>query len=463
LVIALETRSFFSTLLLKNWFFLLLLLVTAGLSFWIAVELPEGYRIVVIFFYAIFSLYLSFYFSWKIASTVTTQLKVLQEKTKAINAGEFTSAMVMTNITELAELAEEIDLMSSRLSKQFFDLNLEKEKFNLVLQNLKEGVVVIDHSQKILFCNKSVPTSLFEENAGMRSIEAAVKHPKLLEFLKEHIQQQREGKINIEARTKYYSVRLYSLKASKENKFFIGVILDKTEDRERQMIREQFVQSASHELKTPITSIKGYTETLESRLKLPDGSPEQRFLDAIKRNTDRMIRIVEDMLTISKLENSNTTIHKERFLLIEIIDRMKYTLDGILGPKKQIFETIVPENLYIDADPILLEHLLLNLIQNASMYSPPSSTITLKVEEKEDKILIHVIDRGYGIPESDLGRIFERFYRVDTNRSREQGGTGLGLSIVKHIAKLHGGWVSVQSTLGKGSTFTVNFPLDKKP
>jgi two-component system, OmpR family, phosphate regulon sensor histidine kinase PhoR len=455
-------RSFFSHVLLRNWLFLFILLSTGVLTFWVVTVVENNFRVIVLSIYALFSLYLSFYFSHRIASSVTRQLKLLQEKTKAINTGEYDSALIMTNIQELAELSDEIDLMSSRLNKQFFDLSLEKEKFNLVLQSLKEGVFTIDQNKKLLFQNKSVPTSLISANSGLRDIQNAIQDEKLLQFLNEHIDENKEGKISLDVKRKYYSVRLYTLKPMGEVHLYIGVILDKTEDRERQMIREQFVQSASHELKTPITSIKGYTETLESKLRLPQGSNERRFLDAIKRNTDRMIRIIDDMLTISKLENVNTTLQKETFLLSEVVDRMKFTLEGILGPKNQEFITSIPDQLEMEADPILLEHLLLNLIQNASMYSTEGKSITLNVTKGADKVTLEIQDQGYGIPESELERIFERFYRVDTNRSREQGGTGLGLSIVKHITKLHSGWISVKSNVGQGSTFTINFPIDNK-
>ena len=241
---------------------------------------------------------------------------------------------------------------------------------------------------------------------------------------------------------------------------YIGVVLDKTEDRERQLLREQFVQSASHELKTPITSIKGYAETLDSKLKLNPKSNEKKFLDAILRNTDRMIRIVEDMLTISKLETANMVFQPEMFSLKELVKNIEFTILGFLKLKGQKFIVEIPNDLIIYADLVQMEHVLLNLIQNASIYSPENCKIGVRALKEEKYIKISVWDQGIGIEEKELDRIFERFYRVDANRSRNQGGTGLGLSIVKHIVKLHSGWVSVSSIRGEGSTFTVNLPVD---
>jgi two-component system phosphate regulon sensor histidine kinase PhoR len=453
-------RSFFSRLLLGNWLFLILIILSGLGSVFIAVHSSPEYYTIIFFVYFIFSLYLAFYFSYKFAKTVTDQLKLLQEKTKGINASEYKSTLVMTGIQELADLSNSIENMYNRIRRQFIDLNLEKEKFDLVLQNLKEGVFAFDASGKILFQNKSVPVGFLSKNSGMRNLDVVIKNKKLLHFLQEHMDSQTEGKINLEHRKKFYSVRLYVMKKEEKAALFIGVVLDKTEDRERQVLREQFVQSASHELKTPITSIKGYTETLSAKLKLPEDSNEKRFLSAIVRNTDRMIRIVDDMLTISKLEASSNTIQPEKFHLCGLLETMKFTLEGILGPKEQKLILKIPKDLQIYADNILLEHLFLNLLQNASTYSPHGKSIYVTAENLGSTIQIKVKDEGIGIPESDLDRIFERFYRVDTNRSREYGGTGLGLSIVKHIAKLHGGWVQVESKIGKGSTFIVNLPVD---
>lgn len=244
---------------------------------------------------------------------------------------------------------------------------------------------------------------------------------------------------------------------------YIGVISDKTEEREIQLFREQFVQNASHELKTPITSIKGYAETLDTQLRQKADSKEKKFIDAILRNSDRMIRIVEDMLTVSRLESQNSVFQPEKIVLSELIESLSLTVEGFISLKNQKFTVKAPKDLKINADLVLMEHLLLNLLQNASIYSEEGKKIQLIVEETSNgHIQIKVIDEGIGISEEHQKRIFERFYRVDLDRSRKSGGTGLGLSIVKHIAKLHGGYVSVNSVPGEGSTFIVNLPIDRK-
>ncbi|MBP7283883.1 MAG: two-component sensor histidine kinase [Leptospiraceae bacterium] len=454
--------SFFSRVLLSNWFFLVILLSTGTIVFFLENIVATEFKLLLFIFYIIFSMFIAFHTSFKIASSVTEQLSVIEKKTMEINAGDFGTLLAASDIQELSDLASSINSMSRRLQMQFTDLNVEKEKFNSLLQNLKEGVFAISPDKKILFQNQSIPKSLIPINSQSRSINDVIPNKKLLDFLIDHIDSGLDGKIGIELSRHYYKVWFYSLKSNNQVLMYIGVISDKTDERETQMLREQFVQSASHELKTPITSIKGYAETLESKLRLEPDSVERKFIDAILRNTDRMIRIVDDMLTISKLETQNALFQPEKVKLSELVKNLQFTVDGFIKLKNQTFAANVPADIVLYADMVLLEHLLLNLIQNASSYSPENKPIQLVASYQENRVVIQVIDRGIGISEAHIERIFERFYRVDEDRSRKGGGTGLGLSIVKHIAKLHSGWVNVESIPGQGTTFTVNLPIDRK-
>jgi two-component system, OmpR family, phosphate regulon sensor histidine kinase PhoR len=453
-------RSFFSKVLLSSWLFLVLLILTATIIFLFSFIIPPEFKILLFIGYFVFALYLSFYISYRLAYGVTEELKSLQEKTKKINAGEFIVNGLNTGIIEINDLSLSIDAMSDRLKIQFQDLNFEKEKFNLVLQNLKEGVFLLDNERKIIFLNSGVPDSLIPKNSQYLKIDMVVRNEIFSNFLMETIDKKSEDKISLESGGKYFSISLYSLNSPDSNKIFIGVILDKTEDRDRQIFREQFFQNASHELKTPITSIKGYAETLDSKLKNENGY-EKKFLAAILRNTERLIRIVEDMLTISKLESSNVLFQPERFDLFELFENLGMTVEGFIKIKNQKFEFSVKKKTIVFGDMVLLEHALLNLIQNASIYSSENSKIQLISEIDETNFLITVTDEGLGIDQENIERIFERFYRVDTNRSRKEGGTGLGLSIVKHIVKLHKGEIFVHSIKNQGSKFTLKLPIDK--
>lgn len=407
---------------------------------------------------------IAFHTSYRIARRVTDQLWIIQKKTEEINAGDFGTLLATSDIKELTDLAESINSMSRRLQMQFTDLNIEKEKFDSLLQNLREGVFAIDLEKKILFQNKSIPKNLIPPYSQFRKLDDVSSQKKFLSFVDDLMSSgQEDGKLNVEINKKYYKIWFYSLKSNNQPVMYIGVISDKTEEREIQLFREQFVQNASHELKTPITSIKGYAETLDTQLRQKADSKEKKFIDAILRNSDRMIRIVEDMLTVSRLESQNSVFQPEKIVLSELIESLSLTVEGFISLKNQKFTVKAPKDLKINADLVLMEHLLLNLLQNASIYSEEGKKIQLIVEETSNgHIQIKVIDEGIGISEEHQKRIFERFYRVDLDRSRKSGGTGLGLSIVKHIAKLHGGYVSVNSVPGEGSTFIVNLPIDRK-
>ncbi len=451
-------RSFFSTLLLLDWGLLLFLLLLAVGVVSVLDYIHPGFRPLVLFVYVLIALFGTFYVSSTIARKVTDPLSMIEKKTKEINAGDFGVELASPEILELANLTLSINEMAKRLKNQFLDLTVEKEKFNSLLQNLKEGVFAIDTKKKFLFLNRNIPPNIISENSQFKDIKSGIKNKELLTFIESKLRKGIEGRTEFQEGNHFYNARIYPIKSNDMIHLHIGVLLDITEDRQNQLIREQFFQNASHELKTPITSIKGYTETLESRLKLEPGSNEKKFLDAILRNTERLVRIVEDMLTISRLENHQTIIQFQSFLLFDLVKNVTDSVGVILSSKNQHLSIEIEPNLKFVADMVLIEHVLVNLVSNASAYSPEDTEIKIKADETPEKYRLQIIDQGIGVTAEDAERIFERFFRVDTNRSRKEGGTGLGLSIVKHIARLHSGEVSVSPNNGKGSIFTFEFP-----
>ncbi|MDZ4724937.1 MAG: ATP-binding protein [Leptospira sp.] len=451
-------RSFFSTLLLLNWGLLLILLLLAIVIMVGEDFLSPNFKPLLFFLYVLIAIFGTFYVSFIIARKVTDPLAMVEKKTKEINAGDFGVELSSPEILELAHLTSSINEMAKRLKNQFLDLTVEKEKFNSLLQNLKEGVFAIDTQNRFLFLNRNIPSSIISENSQFKEVKSSVKNREFLQFIESKLKKGVEGRTEFQVGNHFYNARIYPIKSNEVTHLYIGVLLDITEDRQNQLIREQFFQNASHELKTPITSIKGYAETLEYKLGLKEGSNEKKFLDAILRNTDRLVRIVEDMLTISSLENHKTILQTEYFLLYDHVKNVADSVGVILSKKEQRLILDIPRDMKVNADLVLLEHVFVNLISNASAYSPPSSEILVRAIETENKYKLQVIDQGIGISPEDAERIFERFFRVDTNRSRKEGGTGLGLSIVKHIARLHAGEVFVNPNPGGGSIFSFEFP-----
>jgi len=241
----------------------------------------------------------------------------------------------------------------------------------------------------------------------------------------------------------------------------IAVFHDITRLKELEKIRQDFVANVSHELRTPLTTIKGYAETLL------DGALKEevafQFVQVIKRHSDRLAKIVEDLLALSKIESRELQLKMESFHLAELIHDVIDVLKETAGRKKiSISQQEVPPLLTVEADRNSLEQVLTNLLDNAIKYGREEGRITISAREIDEKeIQVSVQDDGMGIPREDLPRIFERFYRVDKGRSQDLGGTGLGLSIVKHIIQAHGGRVWAESQLRKGATFYFTLPKRK--
>jgi len=237
------------------------------------------------------------------------------------------------------------------------------------------------------------------------------------------------------------------------------VINDVTQLRRLENMRKDFVANVSHEIKTPLTAIKGFVETLyQGNVDKPEET--ERFLGIIQKHVDRLSSIIDDLLSLSRIEQENEgqVIQFEKKTIVDVF-RSAVQICRPKAEEKNIDINITcDEHLESCFDPTLFEQAVVNLLDNAIKYSEPNSAIHLSANLDDSELTIIVADQGIGIAKKHLPRLFERFYRVDKARSRKLGGTGLGLAIVKHIAQAHGGQVTVKSTPGKGSTFTIHLP-----
>jgi two-component system phosphate regulon sensor histidine kinase PhoR len=240
----------------------------------------------------------------------------------------------------------------------------------------------------------------------------------------------------------------------------VAVIGDITKIRQLETMRKDFVANVSHELKTPLTSIKGFIETLL------DGALEEKknvvkFLTIIHQETERLNNLIGDLLNISKLESGQTDLKKKLVNIDQLLGEIIITIESRLKEKNLVLKKDIQAAM-VPADEDLLREVIINLLDNAVKYTLAGGTILIGTRQTNDRFECFIEDTGIGIPEESLPRLFERFYRVDKARSRDLGGTGLGLSIVKHIMERHGGKVAVQSQLGKGSRFSFTLPMDTK-
>jgi len=241
----------------------------------------------------------------------------------------------------------------------------------------------------------------------------------------------------------------------------VAVLHDITRLKELEAIRKDFVANVSHELRTPLTSIRGFAETLLDGA-LEDRNNNRRFVEIIKSHALRLSDLTMDLLTLATLESESFQLKPEGIDLPALVHEVLESFRPLGHTKRQELEAVIEPGLPpIKADRDRIRQVLINLLDNAVKFTPEEGRISLEVRLNAEGtgVELHVKDRGIGIPSSDLPRIFERFYRVDKARSREQGGTGLGLAIVKHIVEAHRGHVSVRSTLGQGSDFCVTLPL----
>lgn len=238
----------------------------------------------------------------------------------------------------------------------------------------------------------------------------------------------------------------------------VGVFYDVTQVERLEKIRQEFLSNISHELRTPLTSILAFVETLEDGA-IEDKENNRRFLGVIRRNAERMHELISDILELSLIESGNVSIEAKPVRLANLVDEVFTALSSKAAEREVKLFNQVPADLRALADPVRLEQMLTNLIDNAIKFNRRGGSVTASAVRTDEKISISIADTGEGILPEHLTRVFERFYRADRGRTREVGGTGLGLAIVKHLARLHGGEVAVTSTPSQDTVFTIELPV----
>lgn len=403
--------------------------------------------------------------SYLVARRITRPLENMRQGAERFAKGELGQRLSMPFSMELAALAGAMNKMAQQLDERLRTVLNQRNQLDAILASMVEGVLAVDTDEQIITLNGAAGRllDLQPADAEGKPIQAVVRNVALQELVTEALSNPSpvEREIVLHNLGEQVVQAHGTVLRDAEGRRFGAVIVlnDVTRLRRLEQVRRDFVANVSHELRTPITSIKGFVETLLDGA-LADRQEAERFLNIVLNQSNRLNAILEDLLALSRIEEGE---EKGRIQLEEY--RLKYAIDTAIqlcGHKAQEkgiqIETSCPEELVGRVNPPLLEQALVNLIDNAVKYSEQGQTITVSASAGEEGTVIAVEDRGCGIPRDHLPRLFERFYRVEKARSRRMGGTGLGLAIVKHIAKAHGGRVDVQSTPGKGSTFTLHLP-----
>ena len=367
---------------------------------------------------------------------------------------------------ELKVLGETLSWMAKELKNRIDTIALQRNELEGILKGMSEAVILLDGEDRIKQMNHAAETltRLPARECVGKKLSEVIPIDDLYRFIQsvrqlEEVQEQtlvfpQEGK------NRYLQAHGSLVSPPKEGEPNLLLVLnDVTRIKQLEEMRKDFVANVSHELRTPITSILGFVETLKEGA-LQDPEQAVRFLSIIESQTLRLHALIEDLLSLSRLEQAETKIRKEWVSLHEIFSEVQ-TLAGMRAEEKRIvlrFNILpgTPEAVY--GNPLLIVQALVNLVDNAIKYSDPESEVVVTAQSLDRELCFSVKDTGPGIPQEEQSRIFERFYRIDKTRSRSLGGTGLGLAIVKHIALAHGGKVTLQSTPGEGSTFTLYIP-----
>ncbi len=359
-------------------------------------------------------------------------------------------------------LRHRLEASEESLEGRMKDTLEEKKRLFGILESMTEGVLVVDTEQRILLVNSAL-CRLFEVRKELvegKHYWEIFRDPDVNQMVQESLDKQKgsQKELDFLLTKSIFDIHVSPVFAAKEFIGIVAVFRDITPLKEFDRMRAEFVANVSHELKTPLTSILGFVETLKEGA-IDDKENSHKFLSIIETQSKKLNALIEDLLLLSRIESSNEPLKKEAVRAKDLMDKLAETFGPLLAEKKNSLNVAIePKDLKIKIELSSFERAVSNLIDNAIKYSPAGSQVWVEAFGTAAGAKISVKDNGIGIPEQDLPRIFERFYRVDKGRTRELGGTGLGLSIVKHILERHGGSVHVQSKLNSGSTFTITLP-----
>ena len=393
-----------------------------------------------------------------LSKTITTPIERLTDQAIQIAQGDFSQQAEVYAQDEIGELTQTFNEMSGILQDNLRTIEDERAKLDTLFTHMADGVVAFDTKGHIMHINPAA-----EDMLG-RSFWPQARYNDVFPDLElDKSTMDEDGKFiraDYSVNKRSLQVFLAPLKIGDANSGVMAVLHDITQQKRLDDSRKEFVANVSHELRTPLTNIKGYTETLMDAFDEMDAETRHRFLGIVYSEVDRMTRLVKDLLTLSRLDYGRLEVDPDSTVDLAAIARSTAAAIDMDARKQGVTVTChLPERLSpIRGDRDRLQQVVVNIVSNAVKYNQPGGKVDLYASERDGQVALSVADTGFGIPEEDIGRIFERFYRVDKARSREKGGTGLGLAIAKEIVEFHGGTISVVSKEGKGTTVTITLP-----
>ncbi len=413
----------------------------------------------------VFALLLGLLFAYILSRFLSHPLMEMASVSRKIAEGDFQKKVRrIRGGRELTELGSAINRMAEEISRTIREITLQKGNLEAILLGMNEGVMVLDPNERILLMNPSLKQSFSVASpAEGKTLMETLRNGKIQEMVRKAMAQERqvvrEDLIFAGPPPRTFQVSAVSTSPGGLSRHAVCVFHDITELRRLETIRREFVANVSHELKTPLSSIKGYAETLLDGA-LEDQEHARGFVETIHRQADHLAKLINDLLDLARIEAGKMELALVPLRIEEIIRQIIESFRPISESKRLDvdFES-VPSLPPVLADQGAVRQILSNLLDNAIKFTPQDGQITVRTSIQADHLLIEVKDSGVGISSSDLPRIFERFYRADAARPRSPESTGLGLAIVKHLVLAQGGQVWAESELGRGSTFYVTLPL----
>lgn len=410
-----------------------------------------------------FAISVSLIFGIILSKTITGPIISIMHKAQGIAKGNFDQVLLVRSDDEIGKLTQSFNYMANELKFTLNEISSEKNKIETIINYMADGIIAYNIKGEVIHANPASKAILGQTNVSGTFNELSAEYDlgitlEDVTYLK--FPGNKEKDITIDDKF----IKVYFAVFTDEDKRAGGIIVvlhDDTEQQKLENMRREFVANVSHELRTPLTSIKSYTETIIDGA-IEDRETTERFLGVINSEADRMTRLVKDLLQLSRLDNQQMQLKKTNIDFVELVKNTVENLQIAAKNKELTLESYtigeIPE---IEVDRDRIEQVVINILSNAIKYTPNGGKITVYIGKLFNEVYVKVVDTGVGIPQKDLPRIFERFYRVDKARSREMGGTGLGLAIAKEIVEAHEGTIAISSENDNGTEVVVKLPFRK--
>ena len=403
--------------------------------------------------------------NWYLSDQILKPIAIMEAGARRFARGKLKTKIPESNIQELGSLGHSLNQMAEQIYDRIRVITQQKNEQLAIMSSMTEGVLALNPEGHVLSCNRAAADMFGLQPKAIlgRPLHEVIRNTELIDFATKVLgtRKSRECRIVI-YEPEERSLNVVGSKMPAKKGALGGAVLvftDLTQIQKLEGVRREFVANVSHELKTPITSIQGYVETLLDGA-LDDGDNAQNFLEIISKHAARLGQIVDYLLELSRIEelNEDELQHLKLTPLKPIVDTTIKEFESAADSRSISIITQIEDDVELELNAKLFSHALGNLLDNAIKYSDQGGIVTFRTKVDASHLVLEIIDTGQGISNEHLNRIFERFYRVDKGRSREVGGTGLGLSIVKHIARIHHASLEVESKVGQGSTFRFIFP-----